>query len=757
MVDHGRRQFMTGTAGLTFAIGGGMLAGSIGTAGDVAAQGAGAAPARSRTMNPWVTLSTDGTVTIQSAATEMGQGSLTSLPLVLAEEMDADWSKVRIVHAPPDDSVYGNPRMGNVMYTAGSLAVTGYFTMMRQFGAQVRWVLVDNAARRLGVPAAELSTQPGRVLHLASGRSLSYGEIAAFAEVPAKAPEIALEPLDKARFRLIGKDVGRVDVPGKVRGAPVFSIDVQQPGMVYGAILREPVEGAAPVSIDDRAARAIEGVIDVVRLKYGVGVIADAPWAAFKAKAALKVEWDSKATGWGFSNAKGLESFAAIARDPNSRGVAWEAEGNVQKALQSAPARFEREYRADYAYHAQMEPLNSVASVSPKGDACEIWCGTQSQTFAVAAVADALGIPAARVKLNDMMIGGGFGRRGNRDTEFIVDSALLSRAAGRPVKVTWTREDDVKNGRFRPLYVNRLSAGLDANGRIVAWHHKVVSDRVLPFADPVRAKASKGRDNIAMRGTEIPSYNIPDRLAEGIHPDTGIRTAPLRAIGVGQNCFANECFIDEIAAERGIDPVAYRLMLLDRTPRAQAVLREVAAMAGWDRRAALEKQGRALGVAYINYTGSHLAAMAEVSLDRPSGEVKVHRIWCTIDCGVAVQPANIIAQTEGSLVYGLGLALTEQITVADGRVEQSNFYDYRVPRMGDMAELIVKVMPTPNHPTGAGQMATPLVAPAIANAVARLTGARLRQQPMLPDRVRTALAALPAVASGASPGGESVA
>jgi isoquinoline 1-oxidoreductase beta subunit len=739
MVDHARRQFMTGAAGLTFGIATGTIAGSIGTAGDVAAQPAGAQP-RSRTMNPWVTLSTDGTVTIMSAASEMGQGSLTSLPLVLAEEMDADWSRVRIMHAPPNDAVYGNPRMGNVMYTAGSLAVTGYFTMMRQFGAQVRWVLVENAARRFGVPAADLSTQPGRVLHLASGRSLSYGEIAAFAEVPAKAPEIALEPLDKVRFRLIGRDVGRVDVPDKVRGAPVYSIDVQQPGMVYGAILREPVEGASVVSVDDRAARAIEGVLDVVRLKYGVGVIADAPWAAFKAKQALKVEWGRQATGWGFSTEKGFEAFAAIARDDARQGVAWEAEGNVRKALQSASSRFEREYRADYAYHAQMEPLNSVASVSPDGTACEIWCGTQSQTFAVAAVADALGIARERVKLNDMMVGGGFGRRGNRDTEFIVDSALLSRAAKRPVKVTWTREDDVKNGRFRPLYVNRLSAGLDAGGRIVAWHHKVVSDRVLPFADPVRAKASKGRDNIAMRGTEIPSYNIPDRLAEGIHPDTGIRTAPLRAIGVGQNCFANECFIDEIAAERGVDPVAYRLALLDRTPRAQAVVREAARMAGWERRAALEKQGRALGVAYIDYTGSHVAAIAEVSVDRPSGEVKVHRIWCTIDCGVAVQPDNVVAQTESSIVYGLGLALTEQILVADGQVQQSNFYDYRVPRMSDMPEMIIKVMPTPNHPTGAGQMATPLVAPAIANAIARLTGARLRQQPMLPARIRTALA-----------------
>lgn len=736
----GRRRFMTGAAGLSLAL----VAAGIASPGQARAATAGTAPRPGALrMNAWVTLSTDGTVSIMAPATEMGQGSLTSLPLILAEEMDADWSKVRIVQAPPDDALYGNPRMGGVMYTAGSLSVTGYFTPLRQFGAQVRWALIESAAARWGVSPTELSTQPGEVLHVASGRRLGYGEIAAFARVPREAMVVPLEPLDRARFRLIGRDVGRIDVPGKTDGRARYSTDVQLPGMVYGAILREPVEGAAPVTIDDRAARAIEGVIDVVRLRYGVGVVADSPWAAFKARDALRVDWSGKATGWGFSTAKGLAQFEQIARDASRSGVAWEREGNVAAAMKRSSATFEREYRADYAYHAQMEPLNSVASVSPAGDLCEIWCGTQSQTFAVAAVADALGLPAARVRLNDMLMGGGFGRRGNRDTEFIVDSALLSRAVRRPVKVTWTREDDVKNGRFRPLYVNRLQAGLDASGRIAAWHHRVVCDRVLPFADPVRARASKGRDNIAMRGTEIPSYDIPDRLAEGLHPDTGIRTAPLRAIGVGQNCFANECFIDEIAAARGVDPVDYRVALLAKQPRAQRVVREAAQRAGWARRAALAGQGRALGLAYIDYTGTHLAAVAEVSVDRASGEITVHRFTCAIDCGVAVQPDNVVAQTEGSIVYGLGLALTERITIADGRVEQANFYDYRVPRMKDMPELDILIVPTPNHPTGAGQMATPLVAPAIANAVAALTGARLRQQPMLPDRVRVALAGGP--------------
>jgi isoquinoline 1-oxidoreductase beta subunit len=670
-----------------------------------------------------------------SPATEMGQGSLTSIPLILADAMDADWKRVRLIPAPPNDKVYGNPRFGNSMYTAGSATVTGYFTLMRQFGSQVRYVLMDNAARHWTVPLAEIMTEPGLILHAKSGRKLTYGEVTAFATLPEKAPEVALESLDKSRFRLVGTDVGRVDVPGKVNGTAQYSIDVQVPGMIYGAILREPMEGAAPERIDDANARAIEGVIAIVPLKYGIGVLADSPWTAFKAKNALKVTWSRKATGWGHSTDKAFEKFAAASGDPNRKGIAWETKGDVQAAMSRAASVFEGEYRADYAYHAQMEPLNSVADVSPAGDAAEIWCGTQSQTTAVTAVANALGISEAKVTFNGMLMGGGFGRRGHRDVEFIVDSALMSKVAGRPVKVMWTREDDVHNGRFRPIYVNKLRAGLDGSGNIIAWHHRVVCDRVLSFMDPVRYATSKGRDNIAMRGTEIPTYDIADQLAEGVQEDTGMRTSPLRAIGVGQNAFANEVFMDEIAAKLRIDPVELRLRHLKQAPRARLVVQEVARMARWGEK----RKGRGLGVAYLDYSGTQVAGVAEVSVDGASGAIRVHRFWCTIDAGVAVQPDNIIAQTESSIVYGLGLALTERITIEDGTVKQSNFYDYHVPRMKDVPELQIKLIQTPNHPTGAGQMATPLVAPAISNAVFQLTGVRLRQQPMLAERVQVAI------------------
>ena len=728
-LDINRRRFMVGAAGFTFGVAVGVP--SLLEGGEAHAAG------KDVTMSHYVTISTDGTISIMSPAAEMGQGSLTSLPLILAEELDADWAKVRIVPAPPIEKLYGNPGFGGLMYTAGSFAVNGYFTALRTFGAQVRMVLLDNAARHWNVPVSELTTAPGVVVHEKSGRRLGYGEIAAFAEIPAMAPPITPAQLKKtSEFRLIGKDVPRVELPGKVNGTAQYSIDAQVPGMIYAAVLRSPVEGGAPDAVDDSAARAIEGVVGTVRLPYGVGVLAETPWAAFKGKSALKVTWTRGGKAWGHSTQKGLQAFTAIARDESRKGIEWEKVGDAPAAMKQAVSVIEAEYFCDYAYHAQMEPLNSVASVSATGDAVEIWCGTQSQSMAVAAAANSLGIAQERVKFNGMLLGGGFGRRGHRDEEFVVESVLLSKEAKRPVKVLWTREDDVRNGRFRPLYVQRLKAGLDAEGRIVAWHHRIVCDQVLAFQDPVRYKLFKGSDGIALRGGEIKTYDIPNRLAEGMLEDTGIRTSSLRGIGVGPTKFAIEAFLDEIATKRGIDSVALRLEMLKNQPRAKAVVEEVARMAEWGKP---RPAGRALGFAYIDYTGSQLGGIAEVSVNRATGVIRVHKFWCTIDCGIAIQPDNVIAQTESSIVYGLGLALTEQITFVDGAIQQSNFHNYPVPRMRDVPEMFIKVMPTDNHPTGAGQMSTPLVAPAIASALFKLTGARIRHAPMLPEKVRLAM------------------
>src|SRR6516162_24109 len=724
-----RRQVMIGAAGLSFAF---VLSGPLARAATFASERTGKA------LSPWVSIAPDGSITIMSAATEMGQGSMTSLPLIVAEELDADWSKVRVVAAPPIDAIYGNPGFGGMMYTAGSNAVTSYYTPLRRFGAQVRRVLLDNAARKLGVPVEELTTEPSVVVHAKSGRRLSYGDIAAIAEISVKAPDIKPEQLKNPKdFRLIGKDVMRIELPGKVNGSAQYAIDVQVPNMLYASVLRAPIEGSVPDRIDEGKAKAIPGVVRIVRMPWGVGVLAETAWAAFDARRALTdaVTWTRTGTAWGFDSETGVERFAADAKNPARGATEWSRIGDVRGQMPKAASTFEADYRCDYAYHAQMEPLNATASVSPAGDTVEIWAGTQSQTTATEAPAKLLGIPREKVKLHDMLMGGGFGRRGNRDVDFIIDAVFLSKKAGRPVKVMWTREDDVHNGRFRPISAHALKAGFDQSGKLLAWHHRIAVDRVGAYMDPVRYQAAGGKDFIAMLGADLKGYDVPHQLVEQLYRDTGVRTNPLRGISFLANRFATESFIDEIARNRGIDPLEYHLELLKDTPRAVKAVQRVAEMAEWSKR----RDGRALGFAFLDYSGSQVAGIAETSLNRSSGEIKVHNFWCTIDCGVAAQPDNVVAQTESSIVYGLGVALTELITIKNGIVEQNNFYDYHVPRMKDVPAMHIEVIETDNHPTGAGQMATPLIAPAISSAVAALTGARLRETPFTPEQVAKAL------------------
>jgi isoquinoline 1-oxidoreductase subunit beta len=723
-----RRQVMIGAAGLSFAL---ALGGRTGAA-VIGTEQAGKA------ANPWVSIAPDGTITIMSAATEMGQGSMTSLPLIIAEELDADWNKVKIVPAPVNEQIYGNPGFGGMMYTAGSNAVSSYYQNLRLFGAQARRVLLDNAGKKLGVPVEELATEPSVVVHAKSGRKLNYGEIAAFAEIPAQAPQIRPEDLKKAaKFRLITQDVMRAELPHKVNGSAKYAIDVQVPGMLYGAVLRAPVEGAAPKKFDEAKVMAIKGVVKTVKLPYGVGVVAETPWAAFAARREIEasVSWSNDGKAWGFDSDKGLETFAATARDPNATATDWFKLGDVRAEMPKAASTFEAEYLCDYAYHAQMEPLNAVASVSAAGDSAEVWCGTQSQTMALEATANALGLDRHKVQLHDMLLGGGFGRRGPRDMDFLIDAVLLSKAVGKPVKSMWTREDDVHNGRFRPLSAHFLRAGFDATGKLVAWQHRLVGDRVTPFADPVRYEKAGKKDFILMLGADAKGYDVAHQLVEQVYEDTGIRTAPLRGIGFTANKFATETFIDEIARRRGVDPVKYRLELLAKTPRAYKVMERVAQMADWGRK----RDNHGLGASYIDYSGTQVAAVVEISVDRSAGKIKFHNVWCVIDCGVAVQPDNVIAQTESSIIYGIGLALTERISIKNGTVEQSNFYDYVVSRNSDVPPMHLEVIQTDNPPTGVGQMATPLITPAVSNAMMALTGVRLRHAPFIEERVKKAL------------------
>src|SRR3984893_16476200 len=725
-----RRGFMIGIAGLTFAVAVGRE--RFGHAATEAPDIAGTP------FNPWVSIAPSGEISIMAPATEMGQGSLTSLPLILAEELDADWSKVVAVPAPPIGKIYGNPSMFGAMLTAHSLSVQGYFTPLRIFGAQVRAVLLDNVARQWNVPSTELSTEPSVVVHAKSGRRIGYGEIVAFAKIPAVAPDIKPDALKKTSdFRLIGHDVMRIELPTKVNGSAIYAIDVQVPGMIYGAVVHSPVEGGAPDTVDDAAAKAVAGVIDVVRLPYGVGVLAKTPWAAFNAKSALEVTWQRSGKAWGFDSNKGLDAFAAAARDLQKPTVEWYKQGDTEAALAQAATRIEAEYRCHYAYHAQMEPLNAVASVSAAGDAAEVWCGTQFPTAAQAAAARALDIPAERIKLNYTLLGGGFGRRGDDAEEFVVDAVLMAKCAQRPVpvKVMWTREDDVHNGHFRPITAHYLRAGLDASGKLIAYDQRLVGDRVLLSENPQFFRENHGRDYQLMGGIDLKYYDIPNQYGGQIPQDTGVRTAPLRGIGDIANKFVAEVFLDEVALMRSVDPMQFRLELLKNTPRGRKVLQRVAEMADWDRK----RDNTALGCTFMVYNDTLIGGVAEVSVDHSTGEIKVHNFWCVVDCGIAVQPDNIVAQFEGGIAYGLGVALTEEITIRDGVVQQNNFYDYRVPRMNDVPDIHVEVMANGDHPTGVGQMSVPIVAPAVANAVARLTGVRLREPPMTPERVKKAL------------------
>jgi isoquinoline 1-oxidoreductase subunit beta len=717
-----RREALTAMAGLTFSF---ALASGEGT------------PALAQTSGPmqtaWVTIRTDGIVSIMSPAAEMGQGSRTSLALIIAEELDADWSRVHVEMSPLDDKVYGNPRYG-IMYTAGSASVPTYFKPLRLHAAQVRRVLIDNAAERWSVSAAELTTEPGVVVHKASGRRMTYGEIASFARVPATLPAVAEADLKPAAsFRYLGKDVTRVDLPSKVDGSAQYSIDVQVPDMLYGAVLRAPVEGSVPAQVDRQAATQAPGVIDLVVLPYGVGILARTPEAAFAAKEKLKVTW-SNVPASTFDSAAALERYAERARDLATEGKVWDKAGDIA-AMSEAKIAVEAVYRTDFAYHAQMEPLNALASVNAAGDAAEIWCGTQAPTIARAAVARALNLATDKVVLHPMLLGGGFGRRGHFDAEYVIDAALMSRAAKAPVKVIWTREDDVHNGRFRPMTAHYLKAGLGADGQVVAWRHRVCSEEALAFQDAPRFKARNERAIFSMLGTEQPSYDLPNRLIDHVRQTDGMRLSSMRGTGNPPNAFVTESFIDELALARKVDPLAFRRSLLAKVPRAVALLDTLAAMSEWQRR---RSDGRGLGVCFRNEDGTLVGMVAEVAVDRKTGAVKVHRVWAAIDPGLALQPDNVAAQIEGAIVYTLGAALSERVTMANGAVEQSNFYDYNVPRLSDVPDIEVKVLSTPNPPTGIGEMGGNVTG-AVANAVAAATGVRIRHMPLTQERVLAAM------------------
>ncbi len=724
-----RRGFLitTGAAGLTIAIG--TLPRTASGATIASDLGQGVQP------NVWVTIGADGAVTLVSPSAEMGQGVLTASPLLIAEEMDADWGRVRVAQAPAD-MAYGNPEFGGVQLTGGSATTSGYYPLLRLAGAQARLALVAMAAQMLGVPAAELRTEPHRVIHEATGRTLDYGEIAGAGAPPDNLPEATEADLKPtSAFRYIGSTaIPRIDVPAKVDGSAVYGIDVTLPDMLYGAVLRAPVQGESPASVDDAAARAVPGVLSVVTLDYGVGIIAESHDAVRRAKELLSVTWTDTARARGYSSDAMLDSYRNVGRDLYIAGGVDRDEGDAPAAIGGAARVITADYLNDHVHHATMEPMTATARIS--GDRAEIWAPTQAQSLTTWVASGILGIDPANVTLTTTLLGGGLGRKAEGD--FIADAILLARTVeGRPVKVIWSREDDVHHGKYRPLVAQHVQVGLDDAGAITGWRHRLVADSIYVRWYPDAFTESGGMDDTVYGGMDN-NYALDAHRTEYLRQDGGLDVGFWRATAEGYTKFGVESMIDELALAAGRDPLELRLALLDHDPRAQAVLQAVADMAGWDQP---RPKGRALGLAYSLAWGAHCAQVAEVSLDPQSGDITVHQVWCVVDPGIAIQPVNIEAQMISAITQGISAALYEQINIAGGEVQESNFDSYRVLRMSEAPEIHVRVTPTDNPPAGIGEVGLPPIAPAIANAVARLTeGVRLRHMPFLPERVLAALA-----------------
>ena len=722
-----RRGFLKGTGALTFSFTFAGLTG--GRPGEALAQ-EGAA-----TFNAWVSIAANGTVTVMMPTSEMGQGVLTSMPLILAEELDADWSKVTTQYAPPIPKIYGNyhPLFNGAMLTAASISTPGYWGSLRMAGAQARRVLIDNVAREWKVPAAELSTDTGFVVHAASGRRVSYGDVVRFANVPAEPPKIADSELKKpSQFKLIGRqDLQRVDVPSKTNGSARYGIDVRLPGMVYASVLESPMEGAKPASTNADVVMKVPGVTRVLPLPFGVAVVGETVQATRLGRNALRVTWDtSAAPAAGFDSDQAKVEYARHARDPNAKAMAWFEKGDAPKAIAGAAKVMEAEYSSEHCYHAQMEPMNCVARVAEDGQSAEVWTGTQSTALAAVVAAGILKTTPDKIRVHQHLLGGGYGRRIWPDA--VAQAVVIANITKQTVKLVLTREDDLAAARPRPMTHHVLKAGFDAGGKLVGWHHRLVAENVDAVAAPPRFKATGGKDIIGWRGLEQPFYAVPNMLADAVREQRGMRVHAWRGIGAGYNKFASECFLDEVAQAMGRDPLELRLELTQGHPRAQGVIRAVAEMADWKR---ARPAGRTLGIAFSDYHETLTAGIAEVSLDRKSGRIRVHQYWIAADPGIVIQPDNAHAQLEGAVVYGLSSALTEELTIKDGAVRQQNFHEYRVLRMSDMPEIHTRIIATDNPPTGMGEVGVPSVAPAIANAVFKLTGKRLRQLPMSPERV----------------------
>ena len=668
--------------------------------------------------NAWLRIGTDGVVTVVVDKSEMGQGVLTSLPQMIMEELDGDWATVRIEEAPAGPQ-YVNPAFG-LQGTGGSTSVRVSMMPLREAGAKARAMLVAAAAQKWGIAPDACSTANGYVLETGKRRKLGYGELTVAAAAMPVPEKVTLK--DPKDFKLIGKPVKRLDLKGKVNGTAGFGIDAHTDGMLVAVVARAPVLGSSVTGFDDKPALAVPGVKRVVQVDRGVAVVATGYWAAMKGREALQVSW-SKSPMAGVSSADLSARFKALSAKP---GVKARHDGDPAGALRRASKRVDATYEVPYLAHATMEPMNCTAWV--QADKCTVWAPTQFQSgggLGVQGIAAKLtGLPESAVTVHTTFLGGGFGRRFELD--FVIDAVQVSKAIAGPVKVIWSREDDVRHDYFRPASYSKLAAGLDASGKPVAWSQTIVCPSIMSRFAMVFGPLPNGLDASSVEGAANIAYAIPNLHCSWVNADLGVPIGFWRSVGNSQNAFVAEGFMDEVAHAAGADPYEFRRNLLASAPRHRGVLELAATKAGWGTPL---PEGRARGIAVVESFGSYVAEVAEVSIE--NGKVRVHRVVCAVDCGVVVNPDIIAAQMESAVVYGLTAALYGKITLANGAVVQGNFDSYPMLRMNEMPVVEVHILPSTEGPGGVGEPGTPPIAPAVVNAIFALTGQRIRSLPIV--------------------------
>jgi len=713
-IDDSRRQFFKVTTGLAA----GLTLGLYG-----AGQADAATPAATLSTT-FVRIGTDNVVTIISKHTEMGQGTYTGLATLVAEELDAAWPQVRVEGAPADAKRYNNLKMGPMQLTGGSTAMANSFDQMRRAGATARAMLVGAAAQRWQVPATAITVKAGVVSHAASGRKATFGELAQDAASQPVPETVTLKsPKD---FVYIGKRVSRTDNRAKINGTAQYTQDVQLPGMLVAVVAHPPRFGAKVARVDASRAKAVKGVADVVTIPTGVAVLAKDFWSAKKGRDALVVQWDDSA-----AMKEGSPEITARYRQLlDQPGAVARRDGDALGQLAGAAKTYSADFSFPYLAHASMEPLNCVVKLS--ADGCEIWNGEQAHTMDQMAVAGLLGLKPEQVKINMLYAGGSFGRRASTTADYVVEAVHIAKAInGRaPVKMVWTREDDMRAGYYRPAYLHRVQATLDAKGLPLAWHQRIVGQSITEGTALAGFLIKDGVDHTSVEGAASLPYAVPHLNVELHSPKLGVPVLWWRSVGSTHTAFSTETFLDELAQAAGQDPVAYRRQLLAKHPRHLGVLELAASKAGWNQPLKPGKKGekRGRGVAVHESFSTFVAQVAEVTV-QADGSFKVDRVVCAVDCGVAINPDVIRAQMEGGIGFGLAAALHGRITLTQGAVDQSNYTDFPVLRMPEMPHVEVHIVESQTAPTGVGEPGVPVIAPAVANALFQATGKRLRDLP----------------------------